>query len=94
MQLTSHINSKIFLFVEIPDRKQQLQALNLLVILINDVHRDSLKLLLKFLNLIIMNEEENKMTLNNVAMITAPNLFISGRKSTKVSSYNNAHLHK
>ena len=63
------------------DRKEQLQALNLLVILLNEVHRDSLKLLLKFLGQVVANEPHNKMSLNNVAMITAPNLFISGRKS-------------
>ena len=30
-------------FSEIPDKKQQLQALNLLIILLPDVHRDTLK---------------------------------------------------
>lgn len=71
-------------FPVIPDRKQQLQALNLLIILLNDVHRDSLKLLLKFLGRVVAKEEVNKMSLNNVAMIMAPNLFMA-RKSTKVS---------
>ena len=34
----------------VPERKQQLQALNLLIILLPNVHRDSLKRLLMFLN--------------------------------------------
>ena len=69
------------LFSVITDRKEQLQALNLLIILLNDVQRDSLKLLLKFLTLIVANVEHNKMCLDNVAMITAPNLFITARRS-------------
>nr|XP_039258805.1 mucin-5AC-like [Styela clava] len=67
----------------IPDRKQQLQALNLLIILLNDVHRDSLKLLLKFLSRVVAKEEVNKMTLNNVAMIMAPNLFMAKKQSKR-----------
>ncbi|XP_066926427.1 rho GTPase-activating protein 7-like isoform X2 [Clytia hemisphaerica] len=60
---------------EIPDRKVQLQALNLLVVLLPPVHQECLKKLLVFLNKVIANESSNKMGLNNVAMIMAPNLF-------------------
>lgn len=67
----------------IPDRKQQLQALNLLIILLNEVHRDSLKLLLKYLSRVVSKEEVNKMTLNNVAMIMAPNLFMAKKQSKR-----------
>ncbi|CAB3998164.1 rho GTPase-activating 18 isoform X3, partial [Paramuricea clavata] len=67
---------------EIPDRVQQLQALNLLVLLLPVAHRDTLRLLLLFLCRIIAKQKENKMDLNNVAMIMAPNLFLStGNKS-------------
>ncbi|XP_073532166.1 rho GTPase-activating protein 18 isoform X2 [Phyllobates terribilis] len=58
-----------------PSKKHRLQALNLLVILLPDVHRDTLKALLEFLQRIVDHREQNKMTLKNVAMIMAPNLF-------------------
>ncbi|KAM8788743.1 rho GTPase-activating protein 18 isoform 2-T2 [Rhynchonycteris naso] len=57
-------------------KKQQLQALNLLVILLPDANRDTLKALLEFLQRVIDNKEKNKMTLRNVAMVMAPNLFM------------------
>ncbi|XP_033100995.1 rho GTPase-activating protein 18-like [Anneissia japonica] len=59
----------------IPDRKRQLQCLNLLILVLSDVHRATLKLLLQFLSKVVANERYNKMSLNNVAMIMAPNLF-------------------
>lgn len=59
----------------LPSKKHRLQALNLLVILLPDVHRDTLKALLEFLQRVIDHREQNKMTLKNVAMIMAPNLF-------------------
>ncbi|XP_023369236.1 rho GTPase-activating protein 18 [Otolemur garnettii] len=60
----------------LPTKKQQLQALNLLVILLPDVNRDTLKALLEFLQRVIDNKEKNKMTVMNVAMVMAPNLFM------------------
>ncbi|KAG9493522.1 rho GTPase-activating protein 18 [Eleutherodactylus coqui] len=59
----------------LPSKKHRLQALNLLVILLPDVHRDTLKALLEFLQRVVDHKEQNKMTLKNVAMIMAPNLF-------------------
>ncbi|KAL4670647.1 hypothetical protein H8957_010396 [Semnopithecus entellus] len=60
----------------LPTKKQQLQALNLLVILLPDANRDTLKALLEFLQRVIDNKEKNKMTVMNVAMVIAPNLFM------------------
>ncbi|XP_028364930.1 rho GTPase-activating protein 18 isoform X2 [Phyllostomus discolor] len=60
----------------LPTKKQQLQALNLLVILLPDSNRDTLKALLEFLQRVIDNKEKNKMTTMNVAMVMAPNLFM------------------
>lgn len=65
----------------IPDRKQQLQALNLLIMLLPAVHQDCLKILVHFLNRVVAQEKHNKMGLNSVAMIVAPNLFICSNKS-------------
>ncbi|CAH2249659.1 rho GTPase-activating 18 isoform X1 [Pelobates cultripes] len=59
----------------LPTKKHRLQALNLLVILLPDIHRDTLKALLEFLQRVVDHREHNKMTLKNVAMIMAPNLF-------------------
>eukprot|EP00075_Anas_platyrhynchos_P021091 XP_027310344.1 rho GTPase-activating protein 18 isoform X1 [Anas platyrhynchos] len=59
----------------LPTKKQQLQALNLLVILLPEANRDTLKVLLEFLQRVIDHRDKNKMTLNNVAMVMAPNLF-------------------
>ncbi|KAM9316670.1 rho GTPase-activating protein 18 [Gastrophryne carolinensis] len=59
----------------LPTKKHRLQALNLLIILLPDIHRDALKALLEFLQRVVDHREQNKMTLKNVAMIMAPNLF-------------------
>ncbi|KAF1673568.1 Rho GTPase-activating protein 18, partial [Pygoscelis papua] len=59
----------------LPTKKQQLQALNLLVLLLPEANRDTLKVLLEFLQRVIDHQDKNKMTLKNVAMVMAPNLF-------------------
>ncbi|XP_064653197.1 rho GTPase-activating protein 18-like isoform X2 [Lineus longissimus] len=61
---------------QIPDKKQQLQALNLLVALLPEHNRNSLKLLLRFLKRVVDHHHLNKMTIANCAMIIAPNLFL------------------
>ncbi|XP_047614899.1 rho GTPase-activating protein 18 isoform X2 [Phacochoerus africanus] len=69
----------------LPTKKQQLQALNLLVILLPDANRDTLKALLEFLQRVVDNREKNKMTIMNVAMVMAPNLFMSHTLGLKSS---------
>ncbi|XP_043920381.1 rho GTPase-activating protein 18 [Protopterus annectens] len=69
----------------LPTRKQQLQALNLLVLLLPAPNRDMLKALLEFLQRVIDYRDKNKMTLNNVAMVMAPNLFLFKGLRTKAS---------
>ncbi|NXX11728.1 RHG18 protein, partial [Podargus strigoides] len=59
----------------LPMKKQQLQALNLLVLLLPEANRNTLKVLLEFLQRVIDHRDKNKMTLKNVAMVMAPNLF-------------------
>ncbi|XP_023614919.1 rho GTPase-activating protein 18 isoform X2 [Myotis lucifugus] len=74
----------------LPTKKQQLQALNLLVLLLPDVNRDTLKALLEFLQRVIDNKEENKMNVKNVAMVMAPNLFMChalGLKSSEQQEF-------
>nr|XP_034981343.1 rho GTPase-activating protein 28 isoform X1 [Zootoca vivipara] len=66
----------ITLVEKISKVKLQLQALHLLVMLLPDASRDAAKALLQFLKKVVANERKNKMTLWNVSMIVAPNLFI------------------
>ncbi|KAK0066094.1 rho GTPase-activating protein 18-like isoform X1 [Biomphalaria pfeifferi] len=65
----------------IPDLLKQLKALNLLIILLTDEHRNTLKVLLRFLRKIVSHSNMNKMGLNNIAMIMAPNLFLLHARS-------------
>ncbi|XP_038597132.1 rho GTPase-activating protein 18 [Tachyglossus aculeatus] len=69
----------------LPTRKQQLQALNLLIILLPEANRDTLKVLLEFLERVIDHREKNKMTARNVAMVMAPNLFMGYGFGLKVN---------
>uniref|UniRef100_A0A667GHQ0 Rho GTPase activating protein 18 n=1 Tax=Lynx canadensis TaxID=61383 RepID=A0A667GHQ0_LYNCA len=69
----------------LPTKRQQLQALNLLVILLPDANRDTLKALLEFLQRVIDNKDKNKMTTMNVAMVMAPNLFMCHSLGLKCS---------
>ncbi|XP_060631055.2 rho GTPase-activating protein 28 isoform X1 [Anolis sagrei] len=66
----------ISLVEKISQVKLQLQALHLLILLLPDASRDAAKALLQFLKKVVANEKKNKMTLWNVSMIIAPNLFI------------------
>ncbi|XP_042299081.1 rho GTPase-activating protein 28-like isoform X2 [Sceloporus undulatus] len=66
----------ISLVEKISQVKLQLQALHLLILLLPDSSRDAAKALLQFLKKVVANERKNKMTLWNVSMIVAPNLFI------------------
>ncbi|XP_060095208.1 rho GTPase-activating protein 18 isoform X2 [Heteronotia binoei] len=71
-------------------KKHQLQALNLLVLLLPEGNRDTLKALLEFLQRIIDHQDTNKMTLKNVAMVMTPNLFMfhgMGSKTTEKSEF-------
>ncbi|XP_070589593.1 rho GTPase-activating protein 18 isoform X2 [Erythrolamprus reginae] len=75
---------------KLPTKKQQLQALNLLVLLLPEGNRDTLKVLLEFLQRVIDHRDKNKMNLKNVAMVMAPNLFMFhglGAKPTEQSEF-------
>ncbi|XP_053105496.1 rho GTPase-activating protein 40 isoform X2 [Hemicordylus capensis] len=60
----------------IPDLKQRLQALNLLILILPEPNRNTLKALLEFLRLVVTREKRNKMNLWNVSTVIAPNLFM------------------
>ncbi|KAJ1204277.1 hypothetical protein NDU88_008058 [Pleurodeles waltl] len=71
----------IALVEKISKIKLQLQALHLLIMLLPDANRDVAKALLQFLKKVVANEDKNKMSLWNVSMILAPNLFMCKGKS-------------
>ncbi|XP_073673021.1 rho GTPase-activating protein 18-like [Garra rufa] len=71
--------------LKLPTKKQQLQALNLLVLLLPEPNRDTLKALMEFFQRVIDHKDRNKMTLNNVAVVMAPNIFMWKGFRSKIS---------
>ncbi|CAG5124267.1 unnamed protein product [Candidula unifasciata] len=67
----------------IPKILEQLKALNLLILLLPNEHRNTLKVLLQFLRNVVSQSNYNKMGLKNVAMIMAPNLFLAPSSGNK-----------
>ncbi|XP_028997229.1 rho GTPase-activating protein 18 isoform X2 [Betta splendens] len=61
---------------KLPTKKQQLQALNLLVLLLPEANQDTLKALVEFFQRVIDHQAKNKMSLNNVSVVMAPNIFM------------------
>uniref|UniRef100_A0A8D0GPQ3 Rho-GAP domain-containing protein n=1 Tax=Sphenodon punctatus TaxID=8508 RepID=A0A8D0GPQ3_SPHPU len=74
--LTAEYLSAFAAVQNIPDLKQRLQALNLLVLILPEPNRNTLKALLEFLRQVVSRERENKMNLWNVSTVIAPNLFM------------------
>ncbi|XP_070600864.1 rho GTPase-activating protein 40 isoform X1 [Erythrolamprus reginae] len=67
-----------------PDLKQRLQALNLLILILPEPNRNTLKALLEFLKLVVTKERKNKMSLWNVSTVIAPNLFMHKSLPSKI----------
>ncbi|KAM4613080.1 rho GTPase-activating protein 40 isoform 2-T2 [Polymixia lowei] len=61
---------------DIPELKQKLHMLNLLILLLPEPNRNTLKVLLEFLSKVVSREKRNRMNLWAVATIMAPNLFL------------------
>nr|XP_020459471.1 rho GTPase-activating protein 18 isoform X2 [Monopterus albus] len=70
---------------KLPTKKQQLQALHLLVLLLPEANRDTLKALVEFFQRVIDHQVKNKMTLNNVCVVMAPNIFMFKGFRSKVT---------
>ncbi|XP_041814332.1 rho GTPase-activating protein 18 isoform X3 [Chelmon rostratus] len=70
---------------KLPTKKQQLQALNLLVLLLPEANRDTLKALVEFFQRVIDHQAKNKMTLNNVSVVMTPNIFMFKGFRSKVT---------
>ncbi|KAK2859742.1 hypothetical protein Q5P01_004362 [Channa striata] len=69
----------------IPSVVHQVQALQLLSLLLPESHRDTLRALLVFLRKVVSHQERNRMSLWNVSMVMAPNLFAYCPKCNKHS---------
>ncbi|XP_028428506.1 rho GTPase-activating protein 28 [Perca flavescens] len=63
----------------------QVQALQLLALLLPEAHRDTLRALLGFLRQVVSHQDRNRMSLWNVSMVMAPNLFTCPRHGNKRS---------
>ncbi|KAF1373385.1 hypothetical protein PFLUV_G00260020 [Perca fluviatilis] len=63
----------------------QVQALQLLALLLPEAHRDTLRALLVFLRQVVSHQDRNRMSLWNVSMVMAPNLFTCPRHGNKRS---------
>ncbi|XP_045884354.1 rho GTPase-activating protein 40 isoform X1 [Micropterus dolomieu] len=61
---------------DITELKQKLHMLNLLILLLPEPNRNTLKVLLEFLSKVVCREKRNRMNLWAVATIMAPNLFL------------------
>ncbi|MGH0153829.1 UNVERIFIED_CONTAM: hypothetical protein FKN15_056939 [Acipenser sinensis] len=61
---------------DIQDLQQRLHVLNLLVLLLPEPNRSTLKALLEYLEKVVSRESKNRMSLWNVSTIMAPNLFM------------------
>uniref|UniRef100_A0A8C1J0J7 Rho-GAP domain-containing protein n=1 Tax=Cyprinus carpio TaxID=7962 RepID=A0A8C1J0J7_CYPCA len=83
--LTVEYFSAFISVLKLPTKKQQLQALNLLVLLLPEPNRDTLKALLEFFQRVTDHKDRNKMTLNNVAVVMAPNIFMCKGFRSKIS---------
>ncbi|XP_078508270.1 rho GTPase-activating protein 40 isoform X3 [Lissotriton helveticus] len=82
--LTAEYISAFAAVQNIPDLKQRLQALNLLILLLPECNRNTLKALLEFLRKVVVHEKKNKMNLWNVSTVIAPNLFMHRGMSNKI----------
>ncbi|XP_036934642.1 rho GTPase-activating protein 28 [Acanthopagrus latus] len=63
----------------------QVQALQLLSLLLPEAHRETLRALLVFLRKVVSHQDQNRMSLWNVSMVMAPNLFSCIHRGNKSS---------
>lgn len=83
--LTVEYLSAFISVLKLPTKKQQLQALNLLVLLLPEPSRDTLKALMEFFQRVTDHKDQNKMTVSNVSVVMAPNIFMFKGFRTKIS---------
>ena len=60
--------------------------MNVLILLLNEAHRNSLEEFISLVKDIVANEDKNKMTIHNIATVIAPNLFPNLKSVKKKTS--------
>uniref|UniRef100_A0A671QBN4 Rho GTPase-activating protein 40-like n=1 Tax=Sinocyclocheilus anshuiensis TaxID=1608454 RepID=A0A671QBN4_9TELE len=83
--LTAEHLSAVRAVRDIADLKQKLHVLNLLVLLLPEPNRNTLKVLLEFLSKVVLSERRNRMNLWAVSTIMAPNLFLHKAVPSKLA---------
>ncbi|XP_030613058.1 rho GTPase-activating protein 28 [Archocentrus centrarchus] len=84
--LLTHTHLSIYRSVlSIPSELHQVQALQLLILLLPEANRDILRALLSLLRKVVSHQEHNRMSLWNVSMVMAPNLFLRHHHGNKRS---------
>uniref|UniRef100_A0A8D3CVT3 Rho GTPase activating protein 28 n=1 Tax=Scophthalmus maximus TaxID=52904 RepID=A0A8D3CVT3_SCOMX len=84
--LLTHTHLSTYLSLTgVPSLVHQLQALQLLSLLLPDVNRNTLRALLVFLRKVVSHQDQNRMSLWNVSMVMAPNLFSYRHRGNKQS---------
>uniref|UniRef100_M4AIU6 Rho GTPase activating protein 28 n=1 Tax=Xiphophorus maculatus TaxID=8083 RepID=M4AIU6_XIPMA len=74
--LLTHTHLSTFCSVlGVSSEAHQVQALQLLLLLLPEAHRNTLRALLLFLRKVVSHQDHNRMSLWNVSMVMAPNLF-------------------
>lgn len=68
----------------IEDMGERVLALTMLILLLPTPHRDTLHAALELCARVVNYEAENKMSLYNVAMIMAPNLFLPNHQRSRL----------
>ncbi|XP_061877307.1 rho GTPase-activating protein 28 isoform X2 [Entelurus aequoreus] len=63
----------------------QVQALQMLSLLLPESHKETLRALLVFLSKVVSHQDQNRMSLWNVSMVMAPNLFAHHHRGNKHS---------
>ncbi|XP_047423807.1 rho GTPase-activating protein 28 isoform X2 [Mugil cephalus] len=84
--LLTHTHLSTYLSVlGVSSEVHQIQALQLLSLLLPEEHRDTLRALLVFLRKVVSHQDQNRMSLWNVSMVMAPNLFPRCHRGNKRS---------
>lgn len=90
--LTSHLYSRFINAAGLEDKELQLEYIRALVATLPQHNRDLLKFLVGFLNKVVANEEVNKMSAYNVAIVFGPLCLVSKDATDPAAALAHANL--
>ena len=90
--LTSHLYSRFINAAGLEDKELQLEYIRALVATLPQHNRDLLKFLVGFLNKVVANEEANKMSAYNVAIVFGPLCLVSKDATDPAAALAHANL--